>query len=407
MTTKKLTILELIDMIVISPQLIKLITNVHNRMMGQLKLDFASLNGIYKYDENKIFDAVGVDPQQLSSILDEYPANVYLVREVPLYTLLTAIVIKAFQDGETNFANMTYILMGLIIFARLKYRYIRIVNPGFLERALAKMSRRTYIGVNGFAWTIYKVCNDTLAKYKDEILKNPALMMPRYRSIIDLRNKFNQIMKHVASLYYYVYQNQNEVDSNTMMTTLTDKIVVYLVQNTLPTYIFETIDRMTKANDIDKVYELHHQVQIKTSYQSKMYELIFFLIKRYFDLNEIFKSQYERDIDLMDMSFVTQFYLNLKKSTIAIKLIDHDMFRLYNFSKDLVLAYGLITMIYAKSNIEASKAYESSSSSSSNVESEKDYSREYSSSFNESIINFSELFEREDKLFKVIEEATI
>ena len=62
-------------------------------MIGQIRFSLGKLNGITSVEINRLFALTGIDSNDLREIMDEYPKDVFVMRQ-PIYNLLTLIVIK-------------------------------------------------------------------------------------------------------------------------------------------------------------------------------------------------------------------------------------------------------------------------------------------------------------------------
>ena len=351
-------------------------------MIGQVRYSLGILNGITKLDINRLFNLLDIQMNELDDIMNQYPENVFVMKQ-PIYNILTLIMIKAYMVHNDQLALDTNNLLGLVFLGRLKYKYIRIVNQEVLDKTINTLTKKTYIGMHGTVWMVHTICKSTHDKWIKSMLDNPDDMYPRYRYIIDMRNKFNQVMKTVARAYYYNIVHKNDVDINTLMRNKTNEIIDYITNKTIPQHILQYAATINNSS-LDHIGELQHDIQVYNSMQSQISVVVFNILHRLHDYMQIYKDQYKKNVDINDITFIKQFFVSLKRSTIILKSIDDPIFTSRGYDRFEVLAYALVITLFIDS-INHSKDYSIDYSSN-----EVDYASQYSSDYlNDSAVDES------------------
>jgi len=372
-----ITVDDLLQKIDISPKLIYFINNQYKKMIGQVRYSLGMLNGITKMEIARLFSILEISPSDLDDIMNQYPENVYVMKQ-PIYNILTLIMIKAYQIGNTQLALDTNSLLGLVFLGRLKYKYIRIINHDVLDKTIATLTKKTYIGMHGTVWMVNTICQNTYDKWIGDILKDPNDMYPRYRYIIDMRNKFNQVMKTVARAYYYNIVHKNDVDVATVIRNKTNEIIEYITTKSIPMNIIEYAG-MVNSSSVDKINELNHDIQVYNSMQSQLSVIVFNILHRLHNYMTIYKEQYGKNVDINDITFIRSFFVALKRSTIILKSVDDEVFTSRGYDRFEVLSYALVVTLYIDSiNHSSDYAQDYDGTASNSKQPEKiDYSSNY------------------------------
>lgn len=316
-------------------------------MMSQVRYSLGTLNGITKVDINRIFLASGIEVSDLNEIMKEYPENVFVMKQ-PIYNLLTLIMIKSYMVGNTQLALDTNGLLGLVMLARLKYKYIRVINHEILEKTLSTLTKKTYIGMHGAIWMVNKICRSTHDKWIEAMINDPNDTYARYRYIIDMRNKFNQVVKTVARAYYYNIANRHHVDINTIISDRTTNVLNYITQKSIPTHILEYAGKLANVSS-DKIASLHHDIQIYASMQSQISIAINMILHRLYAYINAHKDQFGTSVNINDPTFVLRFFTSLKKSTLVLKTVSDRIFSDLKYNRFEVLSYALTVTLFIDS----------------------------------------------------------
>lgn len=373
---------ELLDGIRITPKLIYYIDTQYKKMMNQLRFSLGRLNGITSVDINRIFNLTDLTPSDFTEFMEEYPKDVYVMRQ-PIYNLLALIVIKAYLEGNARLALDTNTLLGMIFLGRLKYKYIRVVDQAILDKTLANLSKKSYIGLHGIVWMVNTVTKSTHDKWMPEVLKNLDNMYPRYRYIIDLRNKFNQIVKTIARAYYYNILHRNDIDRSVVLKNRTQEIINYIDSKTIPNNILEYAVKLCNMNvktDIDKISQLHYHIQTYSSMQTQMSLLIYNILDRLFAVMNYYKDQNGKNIDINDFDWIKMFFVGLKRSTIILRTASDPIFLTYKYDRFEVIAYALVVTLFVDSINHHGDYYGSNEAGSSE---EKDIESQYSNYYDQ------------------------
>ena len=338
---------DLLDRIEITPKLIYYIDRQYSKLMAQIRFSLGKLSGFTSLEINRLFALLGLTPADFTDIMAEYPKNVYVMQQ-PVYNLLTLIIVKAHLEGNERLAMDTNILLGLAFLGRLKYKYIRVVDQNLFDKTVSKLSKKTYIGMHGTQWMINKVCEDAYGRWMPLMEKDPNNMYPRYRYIIDMRNKFNQIVKTLARAYYYQYQHKNDVDKSVMLRSRANEIVDYLIENELPSDVLDYIANISNMT-VDRVLEFQHLIQTYNSVQTQMQVIIVYMLDKLLNYLEIYKQTYDVNQDIKDPAFIHSFINALKRSTIVLKSVSHEIFQTYHFDRFEVLIFSFIVILFIDS----------------------------------------------------------
>ena len=335
---------DLLERIEITPKLIYYIDRQYSKLMAQIRFSLGKLSGFTSLEVNRLFALLGITFSDFGDILKEYPKNVYVMQQ-PVYNLLTLIIVKAHLEGNERLAMDTNILLGLAFLGRLKYKYIRVVDQNLFDKTVSKLSKKTYIGMHGTQWMINKVCEDAYGRWMPLMEKDPNNMYPRYRYIIDMRNKFNQIVKTLARAYYYQYQHKNDVDRSVMLHQRANEILNYLLEKTLSDDIVEFI--ATTANmSIDRVIELQHLIQTYNSMQTQMLVIIKEILDRLLAVIENYAQVNDVNINVRDPIWIRSFTNALKRSTIILKCVSHEVFQAYHYDRFEILIFAFISVLF-------------------------------------------------------------
>ena len=338
---------EVLNNMQITPKLVYYLNTLYRKMIGQIRFSLGKLNGITNIEINRLFELTGLRPSDLVQVMEEYPKNVFVMRQ-PIYNLLALIVIKCHMIGNTRLAIDTNLLLGMVFLGRLKYKYIRIVNQNLMDKTIQGLSKKSYIGLHGVLWMIAKLCKDTHDSWMDKILDNLDDVYPRYRYIIDMRNKFNQVMKTVARSYYYNFEHRNDIDRNVVIKNRTNEIINYITDKSVPMEIYELVAKVCQSNP-DKINNLHYNIQIYPSMQAQMTLLIHNILDRLFAYLNTYKEQFNKKCDINDQLFLKSFYVAMKRSTIMLRIASDPIFTSYGYTREEVLSYGMIMTLFIDS----------------------------------------------------------
>lgn len=137
--------------------------------------------------------------KQQSSLLNA-PALGYVITN-PLYNLLVLYILAFLAHNRIDDAYATARLYACFTISYLKKKYFQSCNPEVLKYTLSNLHGLSVAGKYGFSGLVLKIADETLDKYKDDMVKeiNPYYY---YRFLIDIRNKLNQSLKAIASKYY-------------------------------------------------------------------------------------------------------------------------------------------------------------------------------------------------------------
>lgn len=325
-----------------NPQLSKLVEQLVNRMLGQLRQNFSKLNSINNNEIERLYQVANTSPEEFKDIVKEYPGGGYVMSD-PLYTLLTLIAIKFYTELSDRDSQNASMLLSLVMLARLKYKYIRICDPDIIKIAFSLMSKKTYVGTGGLIWGIYKISSETFNKYKDIMSKKPNDMYYRYRYIIDIRNKFNQLMKHIAQMYYWVIINKDNIYSKEKIASMASSITNYVATKDLNQNLLQLIATMSKV-DISVIYEFQHHLQIDDEFQNAVNQIFTVMVDKMVAIKKFDKAE-KTDIDFTSMDFLKEFYANSRRSSTLLSLARISIFADNGFDSNLVLAFCSAIMI--------------------------------------------------------------
>ena len=354
---------ELLSKIYITPKLIYYINNLYKRMINQLRFSLGRLNGITTVEVNRLFNLTELEPEDLKNFMELYPKDVFVMRQ-PIYNLLTLITIKAIQEGNKQLALDTNTLLGMVFLGKLKYHYIRIIDQEILEKSISQMSKKSYVGLHGVVWMINYVTKSTFDRWMPLIMKDITEMYPRYRYIIDLRNKLNQIMKTIAHQYYYNILHRNDVDKAVVIKKRANEILDYITTKLIPSNIFELAAKLCKS-DPNKLAKLHYNIQSYPSMQGSISLLINNILERLFNTMEIYKLETGKNIDINDLDWLKLFFVGLKRSTIILQTASSPIFGTYEYDRFEVIAYTLVVTLFVDSLNHNNDYYSISSSNNS------------------------------------------
>lgn len=333
-------------------ELDNLIYHLVNRMIGQIRQNFANLNSITKQEQQSLFDICNITPEDFVDIIKEYPGGGQIMG-TPLYSLITLIMIKYLMVPNERNAEFASLLLSLIMLARLKYRYIRIMDPEIIDMAFSMMNKKTYIGTNGIVWAIHKISNDTMNKYAKLLKDNPNNVQARYRYIIDIRNKFNQFMKHIARMYYYVIENKDSLYTDDKIQDEIEKIIDYINTNDIHENILEIISNSSIEKNIDKVSDFKYEISTNYELQNEIKSILFVIKKMLIKFKKISNEQ-QINIDFTSIDFLKKFITRCKKSSVISSLASKNIFSDKGYDPYLVISF-CATMIILWESISGVK----------------------------------------------------
>lgn len=339
-----------------NPELIKLLDTYTNRMLSQLRQNFSKLNSINRKEIDKLFTLSGITQNDLKEITKEYPGGGFVLSD-PLYTLLTILTIKYSIELDDKRSELSSLLLSLIMMARLKFKYLRFCDPEILNLAFDIMSKKTYIATHGIVWAVYKISNDTLNKYINDMVKKPSDVYPRYRYIVDIRNKFNQFVKYITKMYFWVIANKDSIFTKDRIESISNQMIEFISQKDLAYEIIKLISDLSNETE-DNIYEFIHLIQLNIYASSTLRNILSILYDKLIKLKKISKDQ-KVEVDFLSLEFVKKFYNNSKKSVTLLKLSSDDNFKNNNISSSLVLAFACVFVLawdkigYSDRNINA------------------------------------------------------
>lgn len=334
---------EVIAKITITPELKNYIIKMNAKQLGQLRQSLCNLTGILNTDESALFTHAGVSADDVKTSASDLPSGYIL--GTPLYNILMYISIRAEQMGDLNMAYESAVLFSLITLGRLKYKYIRICNISTMTNTIGSMTKKTYVGTNGLVWMVYKVAQSTYDKYREALCADPNDMYARMRYIVDIRNKFNQIMKHIARLYYSTHLSHgSEAKNEITVKTISSVILTLIATQDIPNAVVDYIASLAKVQHSD-VYNLHHFVQISASAQQYMDALITFLTKRIIELQSIGANQ---DVEVNEISpdLVKKLFGSFRRTTLGKIFAQDNIFATQNISEALVVAFVVVLVCF-------------------------------------------------------------
>lgn len=332
----------------LSPKLIFLLESAYRRMLGQIRQSLGRLSGMTTAEINRLFMCANLEPSDFDEVLKEYPKNVYVMQH-PVYSLLTLIMLKCYQEGNQRLALDVNTLLGLAILGRRKYKYIRFVDQDIFDKTIATISKKTYIGMHGVIWMVNNVTKTTHDRYIQQMLNNVDDVYPRYRYIDDIYNRFNQIMKVIAVYYYKNMEHRNDVPRSVVVKNRANEILDFLMEKPLPENLIEYIAKCSNSTT-DRINQLYHNIQTYTSMQSQLQLIITFILDRILSFFDIMREQLpEVKVDINEPNFINLFVNKLKRSTIVLRAVSDAIFSQYGHDRFEVLYFALIITLYVDS----------------------------------------------------------
>ena len=334
---------DVMSRITMTPELKNFIIKLNARCLGHLRQNLCNLVGIMPQDETMLYTLTNVPITDIKASAEDLPGG-YILR-TPLYNLLMYISVKAEQMGDLNTAYDCATLFSLITLGRLKYKYIRVCNAVNMTNTISGMSKKTYVGTNGLVWMVYKVAQSTYDKYREVLVKDPNDLHARLRYIIDIRNKFNQIMKHIARLYYATHLNQSSTAKNdTAIKSISTSILSMIITNDIPSTVVNYIATLAKVQH-DDVYQMHHFVQINASAQQYVDVLITFIVKRLVELQSIGADQ-GVIVNEINPDLVRKMYGSFRRTALGKVSAQDNIFASQNIPESLVLAFVVVLVCF-------------------------------------------------------------
>ena len=169
-----------------------------------------------------------------------------------------------------------------IVLSYIKKKYFPIMDKSLMEYTLMNAHAAT-VAKQGWAVFVIKVADETLEKYLKNFTEKISLY-DYYRYIVDVYNKVNQSVKHLARRYY---KNVGKADTDDIRQDL-DKALNNINEVTMNPKFIEYIAQLSGASEID-VEDICVKIHDYNDVDSTMQNIILRFLRQYRDREGINK----------------------------------------------------------------------------------------------------------------------
>ena len=169
-----------------------------------------------------------------------------------------------------------------IVLSYIKKKYFPIMDKSLMEYTLMNAHAAT-VAKQGWAVFVIKVADETLEKYLKNFTEKVSLY-DYYRYIVDVYNKVNQSVKHLARRYY---KNVGKADTDDIRQDL-DKALNNINEVTMNPKFIEYIAQLSGASEID-VEDICVKIHDYNDVDSTMQNIILRFLRQYRDREGINK----------------------------------------------------------------------------------------------------------------------
>lgn len=173
-----------------------------DRECSKALIEVGKIDGYYllsKTLSDSFLATAGITAEQVREFASFMPGG--FVASNPFYNMLLIYILTFCASGEVD--TIVYRISryyAAITVSYAKKKYFPILNANLLYYTLINAHAST-VAKQGWNALIIKIADETLLKYI-EIFKTKVSLNAYYRYIVDVHNKVNQSMKHIAHKYY-------------------------------------------------------------------------------------------------------------------------------------------------------------------------------------------------------------
>lgn len=206
--------------------------NIALNEVGKVEGGYFITKNIY----SKLCNAARLTDEQIRQFASFMPGG--FVASNTFYNMLLIYILVFVADGKidkTVYSISRY--YTAITLSYMKKKYFPILDKDLLSYTLMHAHAAT-VAKQGWAVFVIKVADETLEKYINSF-KERISLYDYYRYIVDIHNKVNQSVKHLAIRYYKnvgkattddVTQNLEQALSNLEKVTMNPKFIEYIAQ---------------------------------------------------------------------------------------------------------------------------------------------------------------------------------
>ena len=233
--------------------------------------EVSKTSGAYKLSKNLVDSfliTADLTTEELKDFAEFLPGG--FVASNPFYNMLVIYILTFCINGEKD--EIVYKVSRYytaITASYMKIKYIPIIDESLLNYTLANAHGAT-VAKQGFGAMVIKMADETLDKYLPDFQKGGSINS-YYRYIVDIHNKVNQSMKHLARRYYKNAELGKAVTED--ISDLVDKAMEQIPSVTMNEKVIEYISDKANVSEID-VENICSKIHDSNDMESGMQNLI-------------------------------------------------------------------------------------------------------------------------------------
>ena len=239
-------------------------------------MEVSKVDGIYALSKTlaeNLFHTAGLSLDIIREFAKEMPGG--FVTSNPFYNTLLIYLLTFCATGTIE--DIVYKISRYytaVTLSNAKRKFFPFIDANLLQYTLMN-SHGAVIAKNGWGALVVKVADETLRKYID-VFKSRVDLYVYYRYIVDVHNKINQSVKHIAWKYYAnsgkaittdIQQNLNNAVSNIEKVCTSSSAIEY-------------ISSMTGMNELE-VERICNKINDFRDVNSTLQNMILIFLRRY------------------------------------------------------------------------------------------------------------------------------
>lgn len=230
---------------------------------------------------NKFLSTANIEEDQVKQFGSFMPGG--FVASNTYYNLLLLYILVFVADGniDKTVYNISRYYTSIVL-SYVKKKYFPILDKNLMSYTLMNAHAAT-VAKQGWAVFVIKVADETLEKYIKTFTEKVSLY-DYYRYIVDVYNKVNQSVKHLARRYY---KNVGKADTDDITQDL-EKAMNNIEKVTMNPKFIEYIAQLSGASEID-VEDICVKIHDYNDVDSTLQNIIIRFLRQYHDRDGINK----------------------------------------------------------------------------------------------------------------------
>lgn len=230
---------------------------------------------------NKLLEASQITEEQVKQFGSFMPGG--YVASNTFYNLLLLYILVFVADGniDQNVYSISRYYTAITL-SYMKKKYFPILDENLLTYTLTHAHAAT-VAKQGWGVFVVKVADETLDKYIN-VFKDRISLYDYYRYIVDIHNKVNQSVKHLAIRYY---KNVGKADTEDISQDL-ERALENIGKVTMNPKFIEYIARLSGVSEID-VEDICVKIYNFNDINSTLQNIILRFLRQYRDRDGINK----------------------------------------------------------------------------------------------------------------------